>query len=754
MPEGRITAPNILWAALLVFIVAVTWTLRAHSSRRADSTTPVIDHAWLNVSGAAALLGTVLVLIRPMVAGPLSARVWAVACTFCALLSLPLGWLEAHLARRGSTLGALARRRSLWQWLGVAAHVLGLTVLAIAIDQGVWLIAVALVAVTVASLGCRPRGLRLTTISPLLPVYALVTLSLVLEGPLAVDLAPYQAFPYPNPWSPWFDVGSLCAAGVLGTLWLTAAALWPKRTPRTRNLALLSAALAAAWFVTSTARHLTRGVTGSDPYCYLQMAADLVERGSLLHRFPLITTLAEAGLQTWLGVHVGYQVIGQSQMAPTVWPMGWPVLLAPLYSLFGEGAAYLAAPLWALVGAAATWRITTALCSRSGKRRFIAAGCAALVVVTSAEVFLRSIVPLADAASLALAVLTMLLLMRAHRSTATGRALAWWTGAGLAFGMAYLVRHPSLMLGVGVLPMVLDRSKPLRRRALGASAFGAAALLVAVPDLAYHARVFGSPWRAESPEWFLISVSNIPQSAQSMAKALLDRREFGYLVPMMGIGWIAQWKERGQRTIRWAMNLSWAAVLLFTLSYQAVRLRDLIPLFPWFAIWTGEGLALVMHWISRARPVLRATVLALLTLAVATRMTWFVSLPWSDQVSSFGLVTADQREAFDRLRDLCPPDAVILTGLNSGAAERYTGMPTLRPASLSPDAFDRVVQIIQPATILVLEDGEEMEDFVAALSTRDAYTLQPLGSVNIPRMGLGGQPMDGPARLYLLEAQN
>ncbi|MBI3764439.1 MAG: hypothetical protein HY260_21580, partial [Chloroflexi bacterium] len=74
--------------------------------------------------------------------------------------------------------------------------------------------------------------------------------------------------------------------------------LWP--------LALL--VLTAIWAAATYFGRAAHGVTGSDPCAYAQMAVDLVQHGTLLHRFPLAPLAAELGIASWPTVHVGYHL--------------------------------------------------------------------------------------------------------------------------------------------------------------------------------------------------------------------------------------------------------------------------------------------------------------------------------------------------------------------------------------------------------------------------------------------------------------
>jgi hypothetical protein len=242
------------------------------------------------------------------------------------------------------------------------------------------------------------------------------------------------------------------------------------------------------------------------------MAADLAEHGTARGAFGAVTAAHAAGVPLWPAVPVGYHPPAADGLAATVWPIGWPLLLAPLYRLGGEALALWGAPLAALAAAALAGHLAAgAGLSVPGRNRrplaaLAAGGLAAALWLTSPEVVDRTLVPMGDAAAAALAALTLLALRRAG---ATDR-LRWSALAGLAWGAAYFVRHPLLGLGLAAAPAFLGAPWPWRRRRAHLAAFGGVALLAALPDLAYHAWAFGSPWIAESPEWHLLGLRYLP----------------------------------------------------------------------------------------------------------------------------------------------------------------------------------------------------------------------------------------------------
>ena len=65
------------------------------------------------------------------------------------------------------------------------------------------------------------------------------------------------------------------------------------------------AAMTGLWAAATYFALRASGVTGSDPYAYVQMAVDLARQGTLLHTFPLAPQIATWNLPTWPAVPVG-----------------------------------------------------------------------------------------------------------------------------------------------------------------------------------------------------------------------------------------------------------------------------------------------------------------------------------------------------------------------------------------------------------------------------------------------------------------
>lgn len=760
-PLGRWGVPQILWASMLLVILALAWRRMRRAERAGQPALAARITAW------SSLAGLILLVLHVHSVGALSARIWYLSASALALAT-PLGhWLllrrwppQAYLLGR-----ALAARLAPddpplpWTWQA-ALGLMHLSGLCLVLRQGVSLpIGPALIALLLAGWaqtrcgGKAWHGLRLEVLTPFVFLYAAALLRLLLGEGLGIRLEAYQAFPYPDPWSPWSD---LSVVGVASSVWvLISAGAFVGRCVGPFLRALLGPrmlVLGLGWYVATMAIHLSHGASGSDPFCYLQMAVDLAQRGTALHDFPLAALAREAHVAVWPTVHVGYHPPVKGTLAPTVWPIGWPLILAPFYWLGGEVALLWAAPLCMLFSALLTWKLVCALWpSEDRGEAGLVGDLAALIALTSYEGLLRSLVPMADAAAQMLTVLTLLCLVLARRQG----TLLWAALAGASWGLTYFVRHAQLPLGLAALPAFWGAPWPWRRRLGRLGAFSLAALACALPDLWYHQRVFGSPWASESPEWFLLSWRNVrPVFLSLLRDGFLRREEFGYLLPFVLYGAWRQWRDPAERPWAAIIGLGFGSVLLFHLFYGALRLRDLIPLFPILALWAGRGIEALWERAAQsyASPCTRRTLvltLALMTLAARTAGT--LRAPWRPRLWTFGYVSAVERAGYERLRDVLPPNAVIGTGLNSGAVERYTGRPAVRPASWTNGEFARFWEALRARgrTLYLLDDGEEMEAFLSRLA--GDHPLRYLGDFTLPTFGLGGQDYGRPAKLYALE---
>jgi hypothetical protein len=778
-PLGRWGAVYLAWAALLLLGLGAAGVRWRRTGRA----------VWAATAGACALglLAIALRLVAPRLAGlwpegeaagraqyllltAWTARVWPLSATLLAL-ALPL----AHaLSRRrlppavqrhvDALCGALASGDPplppLTQAALALAHLAGLALLWRAGGRPAWLALPALLLLALLPLLARPRRLRLETLTPLYPAYLSALAYLLLARRLGVDVDQYQGFALPDPWSPWFNVAAVVAAGVSYTLWIQVRLVLRGRGGRLWAAFRLPAALVLVtllWLAATVVVHRTHGVTASDPYCYVQMAIDLARSGSPLHAFPLAGLARELGLPTWPAVHVGYHPPVFDLRSSTMWPLGWPLLMVPLYRLAGLEALYFAAPLAALLALLATWAMAgEALRGERPGVRWTAAALTCALVATSPEGAERILVPMADAAAQLFSVLTLWLLLRGRRTRPALHGLL----AGVTFGAAYWIRHPQLMLGLAALVAALLPSQDLRgfpkpRRSVARSValllpFGLAALAVALPDLFYHRRVFGGWLHSESTEWFLLSARHVGSSFLAvLQQGLLRRDELGFLLPFVLYGWWRLARRHGRPAA--VLGAGFLGVFLFHLCYAALRPRDLIAILPVLYLGAGYGFVVLWRRAERQRTPLAALALVGCAVLLLARSYRTLAMPWREDVITFGHVSAAQHEALDELRALTPADAVLGSMLNGGAIELHAGRAAVHPAPWSEEELCAWVEGLRARgrPFYVLDDGEEMAAVLERLKRH--YRLQPVATLELPYFALGGGNLPLPARLYRVD---
>lgn len=747
-PEGPRIEVWSLWGAYWLGLALLSrWWCRRLQSRHRDP----YPADWLMALCAAGMLA---VWLQGTPSGPFSARIWALSLALLAPC-IPLAyWASERSWPRGirfltAGLAAAPTAPSLapwpWAFLWSLGHALGL--LWLAQDSKVIAALALLVPVCLVITALVTRQIRLEILAPLLFPYAAKALRGLLEHGLGIPTAPYAAFPYPDMWSPWF---SPMVAAVFGLGWVVVNMLM--HVGRGRGaLRWISAGILLAgmgWWLFFFGKHSSHGVSGSDPYCYLQMAHDLTKQGDLRHYFPLIEIAQKAEVPVWPLAPVGYHP-PINGWAATVWPAGWPFLMAPWYAIGGERLALWAAPCWLLAAAAMTQLLAKKALEGLPSKALLAGLLAAGLWLTDFEALTRSLVPMADAATAALSAGMLAALLHARQRD----DLRWSAVAGGLLALAYWVHHAQLPLGLAALPAFLAVPWRNARKAQHFIAFGGAALLGALPDLYYHTAIFGRPWATESAEWFLISPRFIPKTLTALLhNGFLRRDAFGYLWGLVGLGLVAQLGHWQERPRAWVLLTGLIGTLLFHLCYRAVRWRDLIGLFPILAVWASRGALYLWRW-ANAGPspnARRGLALGVLVFAIASRTTVTLGLPWREQVLTFGYVTAAEREGLEQLGDLLPPQAVIGASLNAGAIMRYTGHDAVRPAVWQAEAFDRFVQALEREgrPLYLLVDGEEMATWLPTLAGR--YDLSPQGILAVPLYGRGGQRLEGTAQLYRL----
>jgi hypothetical protein len=603
----------------------------------------------------------------------------------------------------------------------------------------------------------RRRRPRLMALTPLLGAYAVTTLWLVYRW-LGITVIGWQGLAFPNPMISLFYVDGVVMAAiayaVLCQLYVTLhllgrpAALW-----RWAAIGLLAVTVAWAGIVYLGKR--THGATASDPYAYAQMGVDLAEHGTFLHRFSLFEEVVPLNI-AWAPLQpVGYHIPRDNTAGdcPSVWATGASVLLAAGYKLLGEPGLYVTTPIVALLSLAATWALVQeALRTESKAVRYLTGALGVALLATSPEQVDRVLVPMADAAAQLFTVLTLLFALRAVRQLEVGnRGLGDLVMAGVCFAWAYWTRHTQLVLALPVLLAIWLGIRSRASRSVGRRssfdllplvAFFGSALVAALPDIVYRWRVFGSPLATETTELHAMGLEQIGPMAWQILRDMLVAGEWAYLFPLAIYGGYRLVRDHRHEAI--VLGSAFGAVLLVHLTYQFLRLRDLISLFPLVDLAVAYGAVTLVRRIraiARERErmkqlgpaLLSVTILAWVILSLASARWTMIDNLWKRGWASFGYMRPENRAAFDRLAELTPSNAIVGASLNAGAVTMYTGRDAIRPYdSWTEDEWATFLSAMQNRgrPVYLLDDGGLMADFITEEQGR--HRLTPIEALEVP----------------------
>jgi hypothetical protein len=446
-----------------------------------------------------------------------------------------------------------------------------------------------------------------------------------------------------------------------------------------------------------------------------------------------------------VGYHIPRNDLGD---CPSVWATGASVLLAAGYSVLGEEGLYVTTPVVALLALAASWMLVQeVLRTESKAARFLTATLVVALVATSPEHVDRLLVPMADAAAQLFTVLFLLFSLRGMRQLESGASrwrlgLGMWILAGFCFAWAYWVRHTQLVLALPAILAIawgsrVQRStRPHRQRFQAVFwpllAFSTAALVAALPDIAYRWRVFGGPLATETTELHLMSLRHIGPVAWQTLRDVLVAGEWGYLFPLALYGGYQLACRQGRKVA--VLAAAFGLVLLVHLTYRSLRLRDLISLFPLVDLTVAYG---AVSLVRQARCLVRGRRLRLGTALLPVAVIFWVVLSlalsrwamidnlWKPGWASFGYMRAEHRAAFQRLAELTPAEGIIGASLNAGAVSLYTGRDAIRPYdSWTEDEWQVFLRAMrtQDRPIFLLDDGSLMADFIAQEGARHRLT--------------------------------
>ncbi|MHB1357598.1 MAG: hypothetical protein ACYCZF_16635 [Anaerolineae bacterium] len=471
-------------------------------------------------------------------------------------------------------------------------------------------------------------------------------------------------------------------------------------------------ALVLGWAVWTYLSLAARGVAGSDPYCYIQMAVDWARSGSFLHHFPLARDAALAGISLEPILHTGYRLpLIDGEWAATVWPVGHAWLLGMIGRVFGLEAIYRGTPLMAVLAVLASALLALLASVGMDRRlRWIVAILTGFLTATSYELVSWTLVHMADISALLFSVICFILAWQSSRHSVWGWVLV--AASGAALGMAYWARHTQLVMFLPASLLILGQRKGLSRgsRLLRVIVFGTAALIVALPDLAYHKSLFGSIWVPESNELSLYALEAIPRTSWLLIRQWSASREFLYILPFIIIGGYTLYRR--QRLLCIALLLWLGASWAFHAPYAALRLRDLLPVLPVLALFAAYGTVVCLCWLAQRRRSAAVGILMVLIMFLYLRSAKTINLPISRGYNNFGYLWASQRQEFMDLSETLPPDAVIAATLGSGPLDLYTGRETFQPTIWSDEELRRFMDVLRArgTPLYALDDSLAMTE--------------------------------------------
>jgi len=475
---------------------------------------------------------------------------------------------------------------------------------------------------------------------------------------------------------------------------------WPAREAWPGGLGLL---FALVWLGVQVVPGRAAGVTGNDPSTYVQMAYDLAEHGTVLHRFAGAQEAAAAGLHPALLAPAGYLPRDDADLtlAAPLYPIGWPLLLALPYRLGGEAALFWVLPVVALLSAALVWGVARALLREVFSAGTASAGAAwtLALTLTVREQIAFSLSPMSDVPAQAFGLLALALAMTAARR----RSLPLAALCGLALGYGYLVRH-ALLLMLAPVGWLLWKGMPPQKRVGVLAASGLGLALVVLPELAfYHRGVLGGLLQPESPDSLTFRAGLI---GPTLAALIRRPESFGWPFWLFwaGLAMTLVWRRARSSSATLGLWLvafvGFHAGLSFTAQFGNV-VRYNLPALPAIALVAALPLVALAERLEKTS--LRCGAWLALGLAGPVLLLW--NRP-DYHFIAYGFLDTGGRDAYAELAEALPADAVVLTDdQHAGAIAMYAGLAVARPQYWSDEAFERFLAAMRDAGRPVLTLG-------------------------------------------------
>jgi hypothetical protein len=453
------------------------------------------------------------------------------------------------------------------------------------------------------------------------------------------------------------------------------------------------ASVAVALSVVLAIRYGTFVAGGSDSYGYVSQAARW-KSGHLIVREPLAALCESLGASI---APVGYRLAQIQGSSVPVYAPGLPMVMALASIVGGTEAVYLVVPLF---GAVAVW-LTYLLGARVSGRRV---GLVAAIALACSPIFVfQTLQPMSDVPVTTWWLAAWVLLLA---DGALAPAMA-----GLAASAAILTR-PNLVPLAAVLAGVAACRRP--RVARGAwFAAGVVPGCLAVAAINWH--LYGSPLTSGyEPVDVALTWERASANLHRYPVWLLQLQSPAVLVALAApfVGW-----QRGIESDR-AFNARIVSVLMLTFSgvvllcylfYIAfgdsewAYLRFMLPAIPLLLILAAH---VVLSLVARVPVTVRGAGVVVVCTLVAC---WY--LITADQLGVFTTAATERRYVSigGYLSAALPPNAVVLTRMESGTVRWYGNRPTVRWDRLPAGALDGALDTLRQggyAPYILLEDGE------------------------------------------------
>ena len=491
---------------------------------------------------------------------------------------------------------------------------------------------------------------------------------------------------------------------------LAAIEVWLAAHARTIVLSIAGAAAAVAIAFGSFS------AAGSDASGYLSYSAVL--KGGELGRDEPLAAVADWPNAGPTIVALGWRLSADPGRHVPSYPIGLPLLMLPFDRIGGAVAASLVPPLALLV---AIWA-TAMLADRIGGP--VAAIVAAVWLATSPVALIEAMQPMSDVPATAAWLMCWAGIVARPRQTAGRSARGWAFGAGVAAGVAAMIRPnlaplaavPALYVLFAPDPFGLPAADRVRRAAWFSTPVVVAGILIAYLQW----RLFGSALESgHGTAAALYSPSSFATNAVVYTRWLVDTHG-----PWLLIAPLAVFVVR-ERLMHWLLVFA-ALVVLAYLIYGTFEVWTYLRfLLPALAIAMVAATAIATRLIAALPESIRgagAVVLALLLAAGNINAAQAHGVFQLGRRDGRALVVGHYLEA------AAPARAVFIAGEESGALRYYTGRSIVRWDVLSADALDRAVERLRGRgyEIWIVLDAWEEELF------RRKFSASPIGTLDWP----------------------